>query len=306
MKYFFLWMVALFLSGVMALNYTPPALMANQDTVQFHSSVDSKTDSYIDLSIPQILPISDNSFHPQTSVPLSTDRVANLETGNRITRYSVSGDRWGRVTVKNATTGQVIHSFQMDYGVVVRETFFLDGGKTLAASQKDHTVFWDLTTEKEIRRFPQRIYGFTHDETKFFTLKEPDLILSLYAHPSLSSICELKPSGGEGIMDFSLSPNDRFLVVMFASNYPESDENYPGGDSSYRTSITVNLFNLETCQEIKEFAQAFNPGINTGYFSQNSNFIILEKTFFSRPGSSDSGFGSWRFNLKTYQVEKIN
>jgi hypothetical protein len=296
MKYFFLWMMALFLSGVMALNYTPPGLMANQDTVQIHSSVDSKTDSYgINLSIPEVIPISNNSLHPQTSVPVSTERVANLEIGNRITRYSVSGDRWGRVTVKNATTGQVISSFQMDYGVVVRETFFLDGGKTLAASQKDHTVFWDLTTGKEIRRFPQRIYGFTHDETKFFTLKDPDLILSLYAHPSLTSICELRPepAGGEGIMDFALSPNDRFLVVMFASNYPESDENYPGGDSSYRTSITVNLFNLETCQEIKEFAQ-------------DSNFIILEKTFFSRPGSSDSGFGSWRFNLKTYQIEKIN
>lgn len=306
MKYFFVFLLALFVSGVMALNYTPQGLMANQDTVTVHSHIDSKTDSYIDLSIPEVIPISNNSLHPQTSVPVSTDRVANLEIGNRITRYSVSGDRWGRVTVKNATTGQVIHSFQMDYGVVVRETFFLDGGNTLAASQKDHTVFWDLTTGKEIRRFPQRIYGFTHDETKFFTLKDPDLILSLYAHPSLTSICELRPeASGGGIMNFSLSPNDRFLVVLLAPNYPESDENYPGGDSSYRTVTSLNLFNLETCREIKEFAQAF-PYTDIGVFSQDSNFIILEKTFFPSPGSSDSKLGSWRFNLKTYQVEKIN
>ena len=272
MKHFFLFILTLFLCEVMALGYVSPEVTAQSDG--------------------------------------GRERVADLQKENtpRPSHYSVSGDRWGRVTVKNATTGEVIRSFPMDYGVVVRETFFLDGGKTLAASQKDHAVFWDWATEKEIRRFPQRIYGFSRDETKFFTLKYPDQIILLYAYPSLKFICELRPepAGGEGIMDFSLSPNDRFLVVMFASNYPESDENYPGGDSSYRTTISVNLFNLETCQEIKEFAQAFNPGMNTGYFSQDSNFIVLEKAFFSRPGASDSGFGSWRFNLKTYQVEKIN
>jgi hypothetical protein len=276
MKYFFLFILALILCAAMALSSVLPGVTAYKQG--------------------EIEKIADRKEHT-----VSNDR------------YSVSGDRWGRVTVKNATTGQVIHSFQMDYGVVVRETFFLDGGNTLVASQKDHSVFWDLTTGKEIRRFPQRIYGFTHDETKFFTLKDPDLILSLYAHPNLTSICELRPeASGGGIMDFSLSPNDKFLVVMFASNYPESDENYPGGDSSYRTTISVNLFNLETCQEIKEFAQAFNPGFDTGTFSQDSNFIEV-KTFFSGKAFSQGKelsirqeWGTWRFNLKNNQIDLIN
>ena len=244
-------------------------------------------------------------------------RIAQLNGENTpsVSRYSVSGDRWGRVTVKNATTGQVISSFQMDYGVVVRETFFLDGGKTLAASQKDHTVFWDLATGREIRRFPDRIYGFSHDQTKFFTLKSlAEGTLLLYAYPNLTSICELIPeaAGGNGIMGFSLAPNDQLLTVMFAPNYPESDENYPQGDPSARTVISVNLFNLETCQEIKEFAQAFSLGFDTGTFSPDSNFIEV-KTFFSGKAfyqgkelSIRFEWGTWRFNLKTYQIEKIN
>lgn len=278
MRYLFLFILTLFLCAVIPLGYVLPRVTAEEDR--------------------------------------GMEKVAQLPKENTpsVNRYSVNGDRWGRVTVKNATTGQVISSFQMDYGVVVRETFLLDGGKTLAASQKDHTVFWDLTTEKEIRRFPQRIYGFTHDETKFFTLKSlAEGTLLLYAYPSLISLCELIPeaAGGNGIMGFSLAPNDRFLTVMFAPNYPESDENYPQGDPSARTVITVNLFNLETCQEIKEFARAFSPGLNTGTFSQDSNFIEL-KTFFSGKAffqgkelSIRFQWGTWRFNLKTYQIEKI-
>jgi hypothetical protein len=238
------------------------------------------------------------------------ERVADLGRDNNVSnsRYFVNGYRQGRVLVKHAMTAEVIRAFLMDYGVVVRETFLLDGGKTVAASQKDHTVFWDFETSREIRRFSQRIYGFYHDETKFFTLKEPEGTLVLYAYPSLKFICELIPKENRGgIMNFSLAPNDRFLIVMFAPNYPESDENYPLGDPSARTVISVNLFNLETCQEIKEFTQAFgSSGFDMGIFSPDSNFLYLKRAYFSKPGSSNSEVGSWRFNLKNYQIEKIN
>ena len=279
MKYLFLFMLVLILSGAMALSSILPGVTAYNEG--------------------------------------EMEKIADLNRGNTpsVSRYSVSGSRQGQVTVKEATTGKIIRTFQMDSGVVVRETFLLDGGKTVAASQKDHAVFWDLATGREISRFPQRIYGFFHDGTKFFTLKSlAEGSLLLYAYPSLISFCELIPeaAGGNGIMDFSLAPNDRFLSVMFAPNYPESDENYPQGDPSARTVITVNLFNLETCQEIKEFTQAFSPGLNTGTFSQDSNFIEL-KTFFSGKAffqgkelSIRFEWGTWRFNLKTYQIEKIN
>ena len=237
------------------------------------------------------------------------ERVADLRRDNNVSnsRYFVNGYRQGLVMVKHATTAEPIRTFFMDYGVVVRETFLLDGGKTVAASQKDHTVFWDFETSKEISRFPQRIYGFYHDETKFFTLKEPEGTLVLYAYPSLKFICELIPKENRGgIMDFTLAPNDGFLMVMFASNYPESDENYPRGDFSLRGSFTVHLFNPETCQEIKEFTQAFGLETYSGIFSPDSNFIELKRAFVTKPGSSGSEEGSWRFNLKSYQVEKIN
>ncbi len=213
------------------------------------------------------------------------EKIADLNRGNTpsVSRYSVSGSRQGQVTVKEATTGKIIRTFQMDSGVVVRETFLLDGGKTVAASQKDHTVFWDLETGREIRRFPQRIYGFSHDGTKFFTLKSlAEGSLLLYAYPSLTSICELIPeASGGGIMNFSLAPDNRFLNVMFAPNYPESDENYPPGRPQCPpTVITVNLFNLETCQEIKEFTQAFGPFADIGIFSPDSNFLESRKSIF--------------------------
>jgi WD40 repeat protein len=272
MKYLSLFILALILCAVMALNFVLPGVTAYKEG--------------------------------------EIDRVADLRRDNNLSnsRYFVNGYRQGRVMVKHAMTAEVIRVFSMDYGVVVRETFLLDGGKTVAASQKDHTVFWDFETSREIRRFPQRIYGFSHDGTKFFTLKSlAEGSLLLYAYPSLTSICELIPeASGGGIMNFSLAPNDRFLNVMFAPNYPESDENYPQGDPSARTVLTVNLFNLETCQEIKEFTQAFGPFADIGIFSPDSNFLDLERAYFSRPGSSDSEVGSWRFNLKTYQVEKIN
>lgn len=78
------------------------------------------------------------------------ERVADNRPST--SRYSVSGSRNGLVTVKEPIFSEVIRTFQMDTGVVVRETFLLDGGKTVAASQKDHTVFWNLETGREISR----------------------------------------------------------------------------------------------------------------------------------------------------------
>jgi WD40 repeat protein len=93
----------------------------------------------------------------------------NTENTPSVNPYSVSGSREGQVTVTDTISGETIHTFEIDSGVVVRETFILEGGKTVAASQKDHAVFWDLTTGEEIRRFLQIIYGFYRNKIKFFT-----------------------------------------------------------------------------------------------------------------------------------------
>ena len=232
------------------------------------------------------------------------ERVADLNRGNTVSasRYSVSGDRHGIVTVKDAVSSEVIRTFKMDDGVVVRETFLLDGGKTVAASQKDHAVFWELATGKEVRRFPQRIYGFSHDETKFFTYQFPQGIIVLHSYPSFTLVCKI-PKTGAGPGLFRFSPNDRFLNITFATGYPASDENYPQRDPTRSAVKYARLFDLETCQEIKEFSQL--DLLSIGEFSADSIFLVTPEYIYVDVNSDRLVRTLWRFNLKTYKVEKL-
>lgn len=215
--------------------------------------------------------------------------------------YQVCGDPQGQVTVREIASQEVIRTFGMDEGVVVREVFLLDGGRTVAASQKDHAVFWDLATGQQVHRFQQRIYGFSHDETKFFTYKYPDGV-SLYAYPELTQICELLNRRMAGPFHFLFSPDDRFLVVWFGTGYPSSDKNYPRRNRARAALAYTKLFNLDTCQEIQEFSR-LRPG--KGKFSPNSRFYDFKKTWQS---SSDSSWSttSWRFDLTTYELREIS
>ncbi len=162
-------------------------------------------------------------------------------------RYQISGDRVGKVTVKDTASGEVIRTFEMDEGVVVRELFLLDGGKTVAASQKDHAVVWDLKTGREIGRVNQRVYGFSHDETKFFTHYYPEGV-ALYAYPGLKKICQLLSQPTDGPASFLFSPDDRFLFIASATGFPSTDENYPRGNLTDISISETLLFNLQECQ----------------------------------------------------------
>lgn len=262
MKLFFLFVLALILSGAMALGSISHGVTAyNQGEIEM---------------------IADNT--PSAS------------------RYSISGSRNGIVTVKDAVSSEVIRTFQMDAGVVVRETFLLDGDKTVAASQKDHAVFWELATGKEVRRFPQRIYGFSHDETKFFTYKFPQGIIFMHSYPSFTLVCKWK-KGAPGPVQFRFSPNDRFLNITFGNGYPPSDENYPLPDRSGGAVNYARLFDIETCQEIKEFYQL--NLLSIGEFSADSNFLVTPEYTVVDLNSRLIVRTLWRFNLKTYKVEKL-
>ncbi len=222
--------------------------------------------------------------------------------------YSVSGSREGQVTVKDATTGEVFRTFEMDSGVVVRETFLLDGGKTVAASQKDHTIFWDLTTGKKIRRFPQRIYGFSPDEKTFFTYEDKKLgtlgKVILYAYPSMKYICLLIETI-DGPADFQFSPNSRWIVIAFVTGWPTGDKYYPYPEPDYwRISTKIKLFNLANYQEIREFSEL--RLFLLGEFSLDSKFYYMKDQLVDI--NSASGHwekGSWQFDLDTYQIQKI-
>jgi hypothetical protein len=230
------------------------------------------------------------------------ERVADLNRGNTVSasRYSVSGDRHGIVTVKNAVSSEVIRTFKMDDGVVVRETFLLNGGKTVAASQKDHTVFWELATGKEIRRFPQRVYGFSHDETKFFTWQAMDKKhnILLYSYPDMNLMCKLLPYQGLGPETFQFSPNDRFLVVTLYTGVPLSDEDYLNPPIHISGLRLTNLFDLKMCQVIEQYSKLLYGDV--AEFSPDSKFYILKGSLIVN-GRRISG--PCNFNLSNYQLE---
>ncbi|MEG3974294.1 hypothetical protein QT970_06700 [Microcoleus sp. herbarium8] len=239
------------------------------------------------------------------------DRVADLNRGNTVSasRYSVNGDRNGIVTVKEATTGKIIRTFQMDSGVVVRETFLLEGGKTVAASQKDHTMFWDLETGKEVRRFPHRIYGFSPDETKFFTYESPFAQVFLYTYPNGERICKLVehiqgPAGFQfsPYRGFQFSPNNQFLVIVFYPGLPSDDENYPNPNPVTRGYTIIKLFNLRVCHDVEEFSEL--RIFRLGEFTKDSKSYYMKDIRINT--NSGRKEGSWLFNLETYEIKEID
>lgn len=230
------------------------------------------------------------------------EKIADLRQEHTVSnsRYSVSGDRQGKVTVKDAISSEVIRTFQMDIRAVVWKTFLLNGGKTIAASQRGHTVFWDLETGREIRRFPQRIYGFSHDETKFFTwrLWDGNFHILLYSYPDMSLSCKMLGSPAGGPDTFKFSPNDRFLVVSFHSRVPLSDEDYINPPRYVSSVRLTNIFNLQKCEVIEEFSKLLYGGL--AEFSSDSKFYILNDPI-SVNGRRIST--PCNFNLSTYQLE---
>jgi hypothetical protein len=230
------------------------------------------------------------------------EKIADLRQEHTVSngRYSVSGDRQGKVTVKDAVSSEVIRTFQMDIRAVVWKTFLLNGGKTIAASQIKHTVFWDLATGREIRRFPQRIYGFSHDETKFFTwkLSQENYYILLYSYPDMSLSCKMLGSPAGGPDKFKFSPNDRFLDVSFHSRVPLSDEDYINPPIYVSSLRLTNIFNLQKCEVIEEFSKLRYGGL--AEFSSDSKFYILNDPIWV-DGRRISP--PCNFNLSTYQLE---
>jgi WD40 repeat protein len=217
---------------------------------------------------------------------------------------SGSGNKNGLVSVKDRTSREIIRTFQMDKAVV-REVFLLDGGETVAASQKDHTVFWNLQTGKEVHRIEQRIYGFSHDRTKFFTYQPREVVI--YSYPSFQPSCQLTDLSTNGPEEFSFSPNDQFLAIVFATGRPESDEDYPHKGSVLRSIVRSELFDISKCQEIKEVSKLRMHKL--GEFSHDSKFYDFKKVVIakSRLNQYERGYieGSWRFDLTTSKLTPL-
>lgn len=211
--------------------------------------------------------------------------------------YEITGSRDGTVIVKDKISRQVIRRFQMGKGVV-RELFLLDDGKIVAASQAEHTVFWDLATGQKLKKFNQRIYGFSHNKTRFFTFSQGKSYgmgkVSLYNYPQQNLLCELATNLSVQPETFVFSPNDQFLAILFSTA--------PDTGRVIKNVIISKMFNIETCEEIEEFSEL--RALKIGEFSQDSKFYQLMDTELFI--GSNYQKGSWQFNLTTFQLQNLD
>ena len=215
--------------------------------------------------------------------------------------YEVIGDRRGQVIVKNKATGEVIYNFQMETGVAVRETLLLENEKTIVASQKDRAAFWDLETGRQLATFPQRIYGFSHNEKQFLTYSEGKL--RLYKYPKLTLACQLDNVTTVGPEKFVFSANDSFLAVLFATGRPESDEYYPRTGPLRRSIRYSKLFDINNCQENEKFSKL--RIFQLGKFSNNSKFYDIENYPHYVESERRYVTANWRFDLMTNKLQKL-
>jgi len=187
-------------------------------------------------------------------------------------KYLLKGTRDGSVTVSEKATGKIAKTFSMKPGVVVREIGWVDGGKTLFASQKSQTVFWDFETGREIKRFNKRIYLFSHDEKSFVTFsKKPESLIEIHSYPSMASKAVLEGVKGMGPSAMAFSPNDRYLLVQFNNFYPAPDAQYPCPEMG-KSLYEMRLYDIRTGRRIVEFEKG-NPAAHlVGIFSDDSRY----------------------------------
>lgn len=232
----------------------------------------------------------------------SREKQLSTEKQTPTTRYEVRGDRQGKVTVIDTASGKVIRTFGMDAGVAVRERFILDGGKTIAASQKDHTVFWDLATGREIGRVNERVRGFSSSKNKLISQNKEGIFL--YAYPQLSQICKLTNHTEAGIIYFLFSPDSRFLYVQFHTVIPPVETSYPSHNAADSGVIYNKIFNLRTCQEIEEFS-VLDIHVKSLKFSSDSNILYATGSLFTmQEGRLKEG--AWQFDLINYNFQEIS
>jgi len=226
-------------------------------------------------------------------------------------QYSLTGNNQGLVTLSSLTTGAVVRTFQMDAGVQVREVFLLDSGATVGASQKDHTVFWNVATGNQLGRVAERVYGFNHAQTECFTQNPTNETINLFGYPNLNKIGTIASTRSfYGPEAFLFSPDDHYLSVQTNSLRPESDGDYPNGVRyAMHSSWSVDMFDLQTFQANAAFSDYGIMGMGT--FSADSRFYNLTgvpiiSLFLADPVGFDQGPPNiFQFDLTTGLLTKL-
>ena len=206
--------------------------------------------------------------------PMTIFKAHSVTSGN----LTLTGNQQGQAILRNTLTDSTV-TFQADAGKWVREVFLLDGGKTVGASQADHTVFWNVTNSQQIGRIEARVYGFSHNQKLCFA-QTPGGMLQLYAYPSLKLRGRLNSVEQKGADEFLFSPDDHYLMLQITRLRPESEADYPKSHFAFHSYTNVNLYNLIEVREIIQFARFHDFGMET--FTPDSRCVVLHGIF-ARP-----------------------
>jgi Tol biopolymer transport system component len=177
----------------------------------------------------------------------------------------------GRIVVADASGGTVA---TLSAGGVVRATFVLDGGKVLAASRRDQTIFWDLETKQQTKVLPERAYAFAPDGKRFVTFS-PDAKggLALYDYPAMTRLRQLDTTArvhGWGPVAVEFSPDGSYLAVQYQSGYPVNDEAFLHPRSERKSASTIVLYDLSRGGRVPAFDSGAGQFI--GEFSSDGRY----------------------------------
>src|SRR5579871_2333176 len=229
--------------------------------------------------------------------PVSVDS-AHTATDNQ---YSVTGNVQGQVIVTSVTTGNVVQTLQMDANVPVRQVFLLDNDQTVGAAQKDHTIFWNISTGNQIARVNEEVYGFSQDQSLFFSYTPQagatynSGAVNVYSYPELQVLGQLESDvPGPKVWNFSL--DDHYLVVQYASILPAPDTTYPGTDWSDRNVVSTHYYDLTALQPFNPLTPFGTAPV--GSFSADSSTYSFMGMYFD-PGNSNQEYAStsWQYNF---------
>lgn len=231
--------------------------------------------------------------------PMTIVKANSVTSGNLL----LFGTPLGQAVLKNTLTGTTT-VFQADEDKWAREVFLLDGGKTVGASQSDHTVFWNAATGQKIGRIEARVYGFSHDQKLCFALT-PRGDFQFYAYPSLKIVGAIVSYHERGASRFLFSPDDHYLLVETKNSCPESETTYPKPDNEniFHGRTHTFLYDLTIMKDVAKFSHLMVNGM--GVFSADSKSIDMNDAFISSYSILEPD-AKWQFNITTGTLTKTH
>ena len=237
--------------------------------------------------------------------PMTIVKANSITSGN----LTLFGTPFGQAVLKDALTGTTT-VFQADEDKWARAVFLLDGGKTVGASQADHTVFWNAATGQEIGRIEARVYGFSHNQKLCFATTPESGFMQIYAYPSLKLIGSPTIYQVNGVSQFLFSPDDHYLLLETRNTQSQSEEGYPSakGEGVFHIHMYTMLYDLANMKEVNAFNREQIKRVSArdmGTFSTDSKFVNMGDVYVlgELVTSPDA---TWQFDIAANKLTKTH